>query len=215
MSNELGILLITAGSIGFFHTLLGPDHYLPFVVMSRAGKWPLSKTTLVTMLCGTGHVMSSTILGLIGVALGISITKLEGIESIRGDIAAWALIVFGLVYFIWGIYRGKNQHHHHLHTNEGYEKKSVPWALFTVFLFGPCEPLIPLLMYPAAQISFVGMAMVVLVFAVVTLVTMLGIVLLLTKNRIHIPEKKIEKYNHALAGFTVLACGLAIQFGDL
>jgi len=33
MSNELMILLVTAASIGFFHTLLGPDHYLPFIVI--------------------------------------------------------------------------------------------------------------------------------------------------------------------------------------
>ncbi len=36
MSHEIVVLGIAAASIGFFHTLLGPDHYLPFIVMARA-----------------------------------------------------------------------------------------------------------------------------------------------------------------------------------
>jgi len=65
MNEELTILLITAASIGFFHTLLGPDHYLPFVAISKARDWSQTKTLLLTILCGFGHVLSSIILGLI------------------------------------------------------------------------------------------------------------------------------------------------------
>jgi nickel/cobalt transporter (NicO) family protein len=38
MSQELTVITITAASIGLFHTLMGPDHYLPFIVMARARK---------------------------------------------------------------------------------------------------------------------------------------------------------------------------------
>ncbi len=74
MSNELLILIAAAASIGFFHTLFGPDHYLPFIVMSRSGKWSLRKTTLITVVCGIGQVFSSVLLGLIGIALGIVVS---------------------------------------------------------------------------------------------------------------------------------------------
>ena len=40
---ELTVLLISAASIGFFHTLFGPDHYLPFIVMGKARKWSVKK----------------------------------------------------------------------------------------------------------------------------------------------------------------------------
>jgi len=33
-SGEITVLLATAASLGFIHTLIGPDHYLPFIVMS-------------------------------------------------------------------------------------------------------------------------------------------------------------------------------------
>jgi len=36
MSHDLAILTITAASLGLVHTLLGPDHYLPFVVLPFA-----------------------------------------------------------------------------------------------------------------------------------------------------------------------------------
>jgi hypothetical protein len=49
MNQELGILLITAVSIEFFHTLFGPDHYVPFIAMSKARNWSTLKTTI---LCG-------------------------------------------------------------------------------------------------------------------------------------------------------------------
>ena len=35
-------------------------------------------------------------LGFLGIALGIAVARLEGVESTRGEIAAWLLIGFGL-----------------------------------------------------------------------------------------------------------------------
>jgi hypothetical protein len=55
MSPDITILLVTAASIGFFHTLTGPDHYLPFIVMSEAGNWNTGQTLRITFLCGLGH----------------------------------------------------------------------------------------------------------------------------------------------------------------
>jgi len=41
---------ITAASLAFVHTLLGSDHYLQFIVMARARKWTVYKTSLITIL---------------------------------------------------------------------------------------------------------------------------------------------------------------------
>ena len=234
LTRELTLLTITAASIGLFHTLLGPDHYLPFIVMARARKWPLSKTALITVLCGIGHVGSSVMLGIVGVALGLAVTRLESVESLRGGIAAWLFIAFGLVYFVWGLRRAiKNRPHRHAHVHEDqtahlhehghhdehthvHEKEDVknltPWILFTIFIFGPCEPLIPILMYPAAKQSLLGLVWVVGVFAAVTVFTMLGIVLAGTFGISFLPLKRLERYSHALAGATIFLCGTAIRF---
>lgn len=227
------LLIFTAASIGFFHTLFGPDHYLPFIVMSRARKWSIIKTGWITFLCGLGHVGSSVLLGVVGIALGAAVTKLEFIESFRGELAAWFLVAFGLVYFIWGTHRAvKNHPHTHLHLHEEdnhththahirehmhiHEKEGgtnlTPWILFVIFVFGPCEPLIPLLMYPAAKNSLQGLILITAVFATTTILTMLGVVLIASLGVTLLPLKQLERYNHALAGATICICGLAIQF---
>ena len=121
MNDSITLLSATAVSIGFLHTLLGPDHYLPFIVLSEAKKWTVRKTMLITFLCGIGHVLSSVVLGLLGIGIGIELKKLVAIESFRGNIAAWLFIAFGLVYMIISIrnlIRNKKHHHSHFHFGE-------------------------------------------------------------------------------------------------
>lgn len=214
---ELSILLITAISIGFFHTLLGPDHYLPFIMMAKAGKWTALKTAVVTTLCGAAHVASSVVLGIVGIAFGIAVDKLELFESFRGNIAAWMLIAFGLAYFIWGIrkiFKKKSEEHAHgwPHHHHNSNKKLTPWVLFTIFLFGPCEPLIPILMYPAAKSSPFSVLLVTLAFGLVTILTMLSVVMLSYFGLNRFAHEKMERYIHPLAGLSIFLCGGAIEF---
>ena len=233
MNKELTILYFTAASIGFLHTIFGPDHYLPFIVMSKARKWTLTKTALITLLCGIGHIMSSVFLGLVGIAFGIALMKLEALESFRGNLAAWALIGFGFAYFIWGIRRAarykphlhthfhedkachSHKHMHtgrHTHAHDRGKASITPWILFTIFVLGPCEPLIPILMYPAAKQSLVGLVGVIVTFGIVTIITMLGIVAVLSLGIRFVPLGRFERYSHALAGATICLSGMAIQF---
>src|SRR4051794_5863373 len=97
--SEQQILIVTAIGISFLHTVAGPDHYVPFIALSRARGWSLSKTILWTLICGCGHVWSSVLLGLGGAALGWSLSKIGWFESIRGGLAGWILLGFGLLYF--------------------------------------------------------------------------------------------------------------------
>jgi len=234
MTADIGALIITAATIGFFHTLLGPDHYVPFVMMSWSRKWSSVKTAWITFLCGLGHIGSSVVLGLIGVSLGLAVKKLEIVESFRGNLAAWLLIAFGLVYFAWGLrraYRRQPHEHKHLHSGEVghththshhqehthvHDSKAgssiAPWTLFVIFVFGPCEPLIPILMYPAAQNSLFGLVVVTSVFGIVTIGTMLTVVLLSRAGVDFLPLAKVQRFAHVIAGATIFLCGLAIQF---
>jgi len=233
MDNSLTLLSITAISIGFIHTLLGPDHYLPFIVLSEARKWSVKRTMMITFFCGIGHVLSSVILGLIGIAVGISVNKLVAVESFRGNIAAWLFIAFGLVYMIIslrnlykkrrhihshfhldrGIHTHDHDHHlEHSHIHETDTVKTTPWILFLIFVFGPCEPLIPIVMYPAAENNIPGAVMVSLLFSVVTIATMMSIVMAFKLGLSKINLKPVEKYSNVIAGAMILFSGVAIQF---
>ena len=87
------------------------------------------------------------------------------------------------------------------------------WMLFTIFVFGPCEPLVPLLMIPAAEHSGWGLVWVTMVFATVTLVTMAGLVALGYFGVSRISHPGHQRYTHALAGLSLTLCGVAIMFG--
>jgi len=246
MLADLGTLGVTAASIGFLHTLCGPDHYLPFVAMSRVGGWGRKKTMAVTFVCGIGHVASSVVLGGIGIALGavLRLETLEKFESQRGDFASWLLVAFGLTYFVWGVVRAiRNRPHTHLHGHaDGTVHAHVhvhqgehlhphpavvaqdvspasrrgsltPWVLFTIFLFGPCEPLIPLVMYPAAQANISAVVAVTALFSLATLTTMCTMVALLCFGTDPFRLPRFERFSHALAGLVVLSCGVAIKCG--
>jgi nickel/cobalt exporter len=259
MHADLGLLYLSAITIGFLHTITGPDHYVPFVAMSQVGRWSLKKTIIVTLLCGCGHVGSSVVLGFIGVACGIVVFQLEPIESARGNLAGWLLVAFGLAYFTWGVVRAiRNVPHTHLHAHPngtlhahqhthvgehlhvhaadavnpchipaadsaaanagaGAAAMSVPsmtpWVLMVIFLFGPCEPLIPLLMYPAAQFSTWGVICVTALFGLATLATMTTVVVLMYLGAGALNFHWLHRYSHAMAGLVVTSCGLAIKLG--
>jgi hypothetical protein len=92
------------------------------------------------------------------------------------------------------------------------KKQLTPWVLFVIFILGPCEPLIPLLMYPAAQNSTSGLVLVTLVFGLVTLLTMLSVVLVGAFGISFLPLGKLERFTHAIAGAIILMSGIGIQF---
>lgn len=231
--NEAQVLLLTAASIAFLHTILGPDHYLVFTAMGKARAWGLGRTLRITFYCGLGHILSSVIIGLVGIAAGVQLASLTAIEGTRGNLAGWALLAFGLVYFAWGMKKaGRSYRHSHVHAHqdvvhdhehnhhadhahvhkEGARNAITPWAMFIIFVLGPCEALIPLFMYPAAQQSTGLVVAVALVFGIVTLLTMLGCVVATTigLEKLRLPGS--GRYAHAVAGALVACCGAAVSF---
>ncbi len=231
--SELYIILGTAMLLGFSHTILGPDHYIPFIVLSKARNWKLSKTMWITFFSGVGHIVGSVVLGIIGVTLGISVAKLESVEAIRGDIAAWMLMIFGTFYTVYGINKVlKKGMHSHLpkflfpksirnyrhFTDEEIKKdivnenKLTPWVLFLIFVFGPCEVLIPMLIYPAAKHDMIGVFSVAGLFGLTTIATMMSAVFIGYKGVSFVVFKEAHKYFHVIAGLIVLFMGVGILF---
>ena len=82
-----------------------------------------------------------------------------------------------------------------------------------MFVLGPCEPLIPLLMFPAAAHGHTAVTAVALVFGAVTIVTMTTVVMLSTLGLRSLPSTPSGRYGHAVAGAVILLCGVAIQLG--
>jgi len=230
VDTTLQLLLSTAVGVGFIHTVVGVDHSLPFVVLGRARGWSLRKTLLITGLCGMGHVLSSVVIGMLGLTLGVAVARLQWMEAFRGNMASWVLIVFGTVYAAWSLARQRRRHRHthrhaggvvhthedgtapHTHGHEDAPPVSLTlWGLFIVFVLGPCEPLIPLVMVPALTLNAWAVALVVIAFGVATIGTML-VVVAIGHAGMRLPAfERVEPHVNTIAGLLIAVSGVAIR----
>ncbi|MFZ5786565.1 MAG: hypothetical protein ACOY3Y_09015, partial [Acidobacteriota bacterium] len=192
------MLFLTAVTIGFIHTVVGPDHYLPFILIGRARGWSLARTLLLTFACGLGHVLSSVVIGVVGIAASRALSEVQGWEAARGQWAAWALMIFGGAYLAFGLWRAlrpthSHEHshldaaphaHEHAHPHEHAHapepsssgrrswKELTPWVLFIIFVLGPCEPMIPLFFASGLRGEWLDVALVTAGYGIATLVAM-------------------------------------------
>ena len=231
-ATEISVSLLAAAfGVGLVHTLLGPDHYLPFIMLARARGWSRMRTALVTTACGVGHIASSVVLGGLGIIFGLAIAKVESVETGRGPLAAWALVAFGVAYALWGVRhavrkkRGLEAHVHgddvHIHSHgvlpHGHDHSKVGantsfWALFIIFVLGPCEPLIPLFALPASQGRWDVAILTAVVFGVATLASMVGVVLAGYEGLKMVHLGPLERWSHVFAGGVIAAAGLSILY---
>ncbi len=214
------VLLGTAASLAIVHTLIGIDHSLPLAALGRARGWALGRTLLVTGVCGAGHVASSIVIGAAGVGLGVATDSLLRIESARGELAAALLIGFGLAYTAWALWspRRGRQGQAADAGPRGDIRGVTAWALFVVFVLGPCEPLIPLMVVPGLAGDWLAVATVAAVFGLLTIAVMLAAVAaawygigLIGMPRLH----RGGRPAHVAAGLVVAASGAAVLWLSL
>jgi hypothetical protein len=224
-----------AAGIALTHAVLGPDHYLPFVMLARARGWTLRRTVFVTTACGAGHVATSLLLGFLGILAGAAAIRVQAIERARGDWAAWLLIASGVAYAAWGARRalrrarGLEPHTHgagtlhihpgsarpHVHDPRSDDAHAGParstfWVLFIIFVLGPCEPLIPLVILPASRGRW-GLALATaLLFGVLTVGAMIVLTVAGVTGLRQIRFGRLERWADTLAGAAVAVSGFAI-----
>lgn len=235
LTTEIQALALTAITIGVIHTIIGPDHYLPFVALAKAHRWALKRTLTITFLCGLGHSLGSVTLGIIGIALGFNLALLDSIETNRADVALYMLLAFGLGYFVYGlrqIWKSRSHEHVHVHADgtvhqhthnhrdeHGHVHRSTddsrfsPWMLFIIFVLGPCEALIPILMYPAAEHNYMGVFFVSACFVLATLICMLIMVSLVYRGAGRLLRFDLHEYSHMVSGLIILLCGAFVFAG--
>ena len=211
------VLLGTTATLAIVHTLLGVDHSLPFVALGRARGWSLRRTLLVTATCGGGHVLSSVAIGAVGVGLGIATDALLWLESARGELAAALLLGFGLAYAAWAVWRrlrveGETAAGAPAGADGRAAARATPWALFIVFVLGPCEPLIPLMVVPGMARDWLTLGAVIAVFGLLTIAVMLVAVAAGYRGIELLGIGRWSRHADVAAGLVVAASGAAVLF---
>ena len=207
-------LLVSAVSVAFFHAL-APDHWMPFVALAQGSRWSTARLAWVTTLAGLGHVASSLLLGCLGLWAGVAIHRLRGVEAWRGSVGLWLLIGFGVAYAVWGF---KHAQHHHPHVSVQdvarlYATRRL-WMLVAIVVFGPCEPLIPL-MFVASQQGMSAVWALSAVFSLVTVAMVVGQSTLSYAGVRLITSPWMERYAHALTGAAILLTAVFVLLAEL
>ena len=84
MFDESMIIAGSAASIGFVHTILGPDHYLPLVAMAKTNGWSATKTASYVAVCGVSHLLGTILIGSLVFLLGFAFLNIETVQALRG-----------------------------------------------------------------------------------------------------------------------------------
>lgn len=234
MTDTSSALMISAVTVGLIHTVLGVDHTVPFIALGRAHRWPMPRLLGFTLVCGLGHIAASIVLGGVGIAMGLSLNQLGLWETRRGQITSWLLIGFGITYTTWAFYRtlrNKPHTHPHLHNNgtfhahihshtqehihfhdEPSPKSITAWTLFLLLVFGPCEPLIPLIMAAYTAGGWLTTLVIISAFGLATLVSMLLLVGLGAYGLSLTHLGSLERHTHILAGLVILITGFCVKY---
>lgn len=200
---------VLAGTVllAIVHALI-PNHWLPLVAVARAEGWKRSEVTGITFLAALAHVIGTVALG---VVLGI-IGK-ELVEDYGNAIyvaSSVLLIVFGLIYYTVNL-----PHHHHSGNKDvvAYKRSKRKWVLiFIVMMFlSPCLEVESLFLSAGAY----GMGLVTLMSVVYAIVSISGILLLVTLGHRGVnllPAHFIEHHEKRISGIVLILVGIISFF---
>jgi hypothetical protein len=204
-------LAATAATVGALHSI-APDHWVPFMALSRARGWTAARTAQVTLLCGFAHVTVSVVLGVLALVLGREMLEAFGarLESVAGIL----LIGFGLAYGLWGLRRAvadRLHGHSHAHFDHVHDpSRASVLSLFVLFSADPCVRLIPI-MLAAAPLGWPRLVALILVYEAATLGAMAAIVLGARAGAFRsLRAPWLDRYGDALAGGLIVATGVAV-----
>jgi len=112
--SNVGFLTLMAATfiLASTHTI-SPDHWFPFVMVGRANKWKISWVLALAALAGTGHVLTSVAIGLVGVFAEKGLSK--DIANFLENATPMLLIIFGFGYAAYALYKQKVAAHGHSH----------------------------------------------------------------------------------------------------
>ena len=217
---SLTALLTLTVTLAISHTLAGPDHYPPFIVIAKNRGYSVLRSLVWTLLCGIGHVGSALLIAMVFMYAShlLSESDVTWLNENRGDLAAWALIGFGAAYLLYSLRKSwLHRHHTHRHGHELLRERNgniTPWIIFIIFVLGPCEAMLgPLL--SAMALGATSVALVTIVFSFCTIATMMVCVALGVKGLSILRFHWLEHHSGELAGATIMLCGIGIAFFGL
>jgi nickel/cobalt exporter len=222
-------LLAAAAGVGFGHAIL-PDHWVPLAVLGRTRRYPLSRIARLSGLAGVAHVLVSIVLGAVIIAIGLQFRST--IQHAQDTIIGCILIATGVGFAILEL-SGHGHHHDHDHTHDheddhdedhvhGHDDQhehsagrlSGLAAVMVPFGAAASPDLTILPVFLAATTAGVATAVgSLVVFAAVTIGTIVGLTLAAARGGYQIQGAWLERWGNVFTAAVLVAIGLLVLLG--
>ena len=219
-------LLLAAGGVGLGHAVL-PDHWLPLAVVGRTRRYSLARVARLSTLAGLTHVAVSVVLGGVIVVVGLQFRgRVASVQStIVGGLLVGTAILLLLLEAVGRGHRhapGDLTHEHgrsHPHSHspsparaEGQSRSLIPFMVSFGAAASPDLTILPVFL--AATAAGVGAAVgSVLVFAVVTVATVVVLTIAATIGGYQLRGRWLEKSGNLLTAVLLLLLGVLVLVG--
>jgi hypothetical protein len=226
MSLGAPALLAAAAGVGFGHAIL-PDHWMPLAVVGRTQRYPLRRVARVSLLAGIAHVLVSVILGGLIVLIGLQFRHV--VQSAQDTVVGVILVLTGVAFASieltgHGHHRGPGGHthdhgagHDHDHSHRAGGGRFGGLAAIMVPFGAAASPDLTILpVFLAACASGVGAAVgSVVVFAAVTIGTIVGLTVAAARGGYQITGEWLERWGNAFTALVLVIIGGLVLGGIL
>jgi nickel/cobalt exporter len=243
MSATTPALFAAAAGVGLGHAIL-PDHWVPLSVLGRARRYPLSKVARLSGLAGVAHVLLSILLGGVIIAIGLQFRSAiqSAQDTIIGCLliaTGIGFLAFELTGHGHSHAHGEAGHDHgeegHHHGEEGHDQDrgdhglsladhdhdhshGVRGLAAVMIPFGaaasPDLTILPVFL-SAAAVGVVTAIGSVVIFAAVTVGTIVGLTLTATKGGYQIRGQWLDRWGNAITAIVLLLIGALVLTGAL
>jgi threonine/homoserine/homoserine lactone efflux protein len=222
-------LLAAAAGVGFGHAIL-PDHWVPLAVLGRTRRYSLSRVARLSGLAGVAHVLVSIILGAVIIVIGLQFRS--SIQSAQDTIIGCVLIATGIGFAVLELTGHGHSHDHdhdeddhHDHEGDHGHEHSPPGsrrgirglaAVMVPFGAAASPDLTILPVFLAATTAGVATAVGSLViFAAVTIGTIVGLTLTATRGGYEIRGQWLERWGNIFTALVLVIIGLFVLTGTI
>ncbi len=230
MSLGAPALLAAAAGVGFGHAIL-PDHWMPLAVVGRTQRYPLRRVARVSLLAGVAHVLVSVVLGAVIVLVGLQFR--HAVQSAQNTVVGVILVLTGVAFAAieltgHGHHHGPGGHthehdqdhdraHDHDHPRRARAGRFGGLAGIMVPFGAAASPDLTILpVFLAACASGVGAAIgSVVVFAAVTIGTIVGLTVAAARGGYQITGAWLERWGNAFTALVLVTIGALVLGGIL
>ncbi len=218
-------LLVASAGVGFGHAIL-PDHWVPLAVVGRTRRYPLSTVARLSGLAGVAHVLISIALGAVIIAVGLQFRS--EVQGAQDTIIGCLLIATGIGFAALELTGRGHGHQHggHSHEHDGdvhghehsHDQRGIRGLAAIMVPFGaaasPDLTILPVFL--AATTAGVAPAIgSVLIFAAVTIATIVGLTLVAARGGYQIRGEWLERWGNALTALVLVVIGVLVLTGAI